>query len=349
VIFIISPCFWGFLSYSISETFVIPSIIITTQIAFSKSPNSFYKFTVALCLLYFLRPVLLLLFLPLFLFSIRNYFREKHYKSLLSLDNIALKSMVFLTLGTVFFWEMRKFHYTDSLSPHPIYNAKNESVFREPHEKLTELFKIWEVQPEVFHAILGRNWTLSLSDKNELNRYIEAKLAPVKVETLQLLLVKFTRLKSEDYSRFDPLSRAIIEHRFGIEIENTRKHTISENRFQYWIKTPLLSAKENLFKSHLNLTVFQETYRGNILMELLRTAILALILLGFLSLLLVPFIIRNKMLSGICVGSLIYFLFLIGYQRMNEDRYFLPLVVTGLICTAILTFRISEHFKKRTN
>lgn len=349
LVFITTPCFWGFLSYSISEAFLVSSIIITTKIALSQTPKSFYKFIVALCLLYFLRPVLLLFFFPLFLFKIRNYLKEKHYKGLLSLENIALKSVVFISLGTIFFWEMRKFHYTDTFSPHPIYHAKNESIFREPHEKLTELFKIWEVQPEVFHAILGREWSLSLSDKNELKRYIEAKEVPVKVETLQLLLVKFTRLKSEDYSRFDPRARPIIEHRFGVEVENTQKQVISENRLHYWMKTPLLSAKENLFKSHLNLTIFQETYRGNVLMELWRISILALILLGFLSLVLVPFIIRDKILSKICLGSLLYFLFLIEYQRMNEDRYFLPLIVTGFICTAILTFRVSEHFKKRTN
>lgn len=349
LVFLISPCFWGFLSYSISEAFVVSGTIITSYISLTPHRRQLLRLFLALIILYLLRPVLILIFIPLLFSQIYHFIRSENRIRVFSKEALVLKCSLVLVLVFLITWESRKIYYTGTLSPHPIYHARNESIFREPHAQLTELFKIWEVQPETFHAILGREWTLSLSDKNELNRYIEAKLVPVKVETLQLLLAKFTRLKSEDYSSFDPRSRAIIEHRFGIEVENTRKQTISENRFQYWIKTPLLSAKENLFKSHLNLTIFQETYRGSILMELWRTAILALILLGFLSLLLLPFILRDKILSAICVGSWIYFLFLSGYQRMNEDRYFLPLVVTGFICTAILTFRISEHFKKTTN
>ena len=348
-IFIMTPCFWGFLSYSISEAFVVSFLVIAAQIALSKSPDSFYKFVLTLCLLYFLRPVLLLIFLPLFIFSVRDYFQKKHYQNLLSSESIMLKSFVFLTLGTVFFWEIRKFGYTKSFSPHPIYHSGNQTIFRPPHEKLTELFKIWEFQPETFHAITGKSWIYSKENLLEIEDYIESRSAPIKAEELLAILDQFTFLQKKDYTLQRVTAREYDEFHFCLSLEKLISKTRKENKMQYWFSTPMHSAKENLFKSHLNLTIFQETFRGNMFIETIRYGTLFLILTGYLSLLLILFFGRNRLTFLFSLGSLLYFLFLIEYQRMNEDRYFLPLVVTGLISTAILTFRISEHFKKTAN
>lgn len=349
LIFILTPCFWGFLSYSISEAFVVSLLVITTQTALSKSPNSFYRFVFTLCLLYFLRPVLLLIFLPLFVFSIRDYFREKHYQNLLSPESLGLKSFVFLALGTVFFWEMRKFGYTKSFSPHPIYHSGNQTIFRPPHEKLTGLFKIWEFQPETFHAITGKNWTYSKENLREIERYIASRSAPIKAEKLLAVLDQFIFLQKKDYTFQRVTTKEYDEFHYCLSLEKLISKTRKENKLQYWFLTPIRSAKENLFKSHLNLTIFQETFRGNVFIEIIRYATLCLILLGYLSILLIMLFGRNRLTFLFSIGSLLYFLFLIVYQRMNEDRYFLPLVVTGLISIAILTFRISEHFKKTAN
>ncbi len=346
LIFILSPCFWGFLSYSISEVFLVSSVIIVTYLALTPHPAQLKRLVLALIVLYLMRPVLVLIFLPTLFSLIRKFIRKKEGIRLFDRKALLLNCSLVLSLGFLIFWEARKLNYTGSVSPHPIYHSENETIFRRPHEQLTELFKIWEVQPETFHSVTGRNWNRTLSDLHEIKRYTEGRNAPIKPETLLSLLVKFTNLRVND-SPFFRDSREASEHKYGIEVEMIRGKIIAAHRFQYWIKTPLLSAKENLFKSHLNLTIFQETFRGNAAMEIFRSAILALILMGYLSLLLVPFLIRNRGVSLICIGACAYFLFLIGYQRMNEDRYFLPLVVLGFICLSILTFHFSEYFTKR--
>jgi len=346
-IFILSPCFWGFLSYSISEAFLVSSIIITSYIALTPDKLQLKRLVLSLVILYLMRPVLILIFIPTLISLCKKRFQDKKQIQLWSKSALLLNCSLLLSLIFLTSWEARKWSYTGSISPHPIYHSENETIFREPHSQLTELFKIWEVQPEVFHAITGRTWNNTLSDLNDIKRYTTTKSAPIKQEKLLSLLLKFNRLNEYDVKFFGKDGRAVRERRYATSVETTKQQIISENRLQYWINTPFLSAKENVFKSHLNLTLFQETFRGNPVMEILRSAILALLLLSYLALLLVPLALKNRSLSLICIGSMFYFLFLIGYQRMNEDRYFLPVVVVGFICLSILTFHYSEYFTKR--
>ena len=63
----------------------------------------------------------------------------------------------FVCLASIVFWESVKIQRTGELwNPHPIYHVENQTMFRPPHERLTELFKVFEFKSEDFHQ-----WTMA--------------------------------------------------------------------------------------------------------------------------------------------------------------------------------------------
>ena len=236
-------------------------------------------------------------------------------------------------ISTRFFCEVRKTIITgEVLNPHPIYHETNETVFRPPHAALTELFRIWETRPEVFHDFVGRTWKtepiqVSLT---EIEQYCAERNVPIPPKTLYLTLIAYGSLTPNT------------EGAFCAAIEELATETKANNRFLYWIKTPLTGIREQALKSQLNLTIFQENYRGNWLIEALRYVCLAVILLSYLAILATPFTRSSREIRLVALGCWVYGFLLFWVQRMNEDRYMLPLMAIGFLLLVILPKRIQN-------
>ena len=346
-LFILLPCFYGFLSYSITEAFVISFILIATRVALISEQHRLTKLILVMSIIYLFRPVLVLIFVPILIRSVFAAIKYKTHQSFFSKSAIGLKSVLLFFIAINVFWEVRKFDYTGNFSPLPIYHSENGTIFKPAHQKLTELFKIWEVKPEVFHYFAGRIWTNSPEDKAEIEEYVKNNNVPISAHRFQELMIQYGHvnhiIENKDTESLEAIQS--FSEKLDQRIIATKKH----NRLQNWIITPLLSAKDNILKSQINFTLFQETWRGNFIIEFIRYFTLAILLLSYLSLIISPIFLKAHRLHYVLLGALLYFGFLIFYQRLNEDRYFLPLIAIGFIAFAILTFTFSEQFRKRKN
>jgi hypothetical protein len=335
-LFLWLPCFYGFLSYSLSEALLVSSLLITGYFHLVPQRSQLTKTGSSLLLLYLFRPVLLLCFLPLFIYKLKEHVKKTEKKT----STLASKVVLFSLIGFTLFWEARKFNYTSTFSPHPIYHMENQSIFRPAHESLTKLFKIWEYQPEAFHALAGTPLKDDSVSRAFVFDYFDQKKPPISKEQFFKILLTYSEVNLK------PVVSRMEQVEFQLKLDDYTEVLYAHNKGRYWLETPYLSAKENLKKTHLNLGIFQEKYRGNLIVELIRYGTLGLLLAGYLSLILIFFTGIKNDLKRLASGAWVYFIFLIEYQRMNEDRYFLPMIVLGYLSLSILTFHFSEYFRK---
>lgn len=318
LLYTVLPCFSGFLSYSISEALVVSVTVIGITLFYLN--RSGFILGSFLLFIYLFRPVLLLLFLPWFLIRLRERLHVvgRTWK-------LVFLSLLLITLG----WEARKAYYTGHLlDPHPIYHEANQTVYRPPHEKLSNLFRVWESKPELFHELCGKALENQLHETNVVD-YCRERTAPIDARLLTHLLKQWAAINQKALEE-RALTLTSGEINLIRDLKRIRKELVANYPWRYYVYTPLQGMKEQLPKSHLNLGIFQETYRGNLLVELLRTLCLGLVLLCFV---LVPASIFYKHpLRPMAIGIVLYFLYLFWVQRMNEDRYLLPAFVTAFCC-----------------
>lgn len=325
VIYAITPCFWGFLSYQITEA-ISPSLVILLLAVSLKEGK--YQLSSALLLLtciWFLRPVLILLFpivIPVFI---------RHFSNGVSLRNWRNSIIFLLCFTAVFSWEYRKAHYIGRWGElHPIYHASNNSLFRPAHASLSNLFRVWETKPEVFHSIAGACWSGDSSVFNEsyLNSYLAERSAPLSSKELQKILSEYSAVLHEIQQLAANRQLRGETTREIIFRERTDSLTIAlrKNHFvRYHFLTPIQSAKDQFTKSQLNLEIFQVYGRGNLFIELLRIFCVMLINFLLLGSILVLFG-KDLQLRLISLGVLLYCFYLFYVQRLNEDRYIIPLL-----------------------
>ncbi|MFY7991169.1 MAG: hypothetical protein ACOVO3_10555 [Fluviicola sp.] len=330
LLFTVLPCFFGFLSYSISEAHVVSLIVIGITLFYQN--RSGFILGSFLLLIYLFRPVLLLLFLPWFVIRLRER---------IHLVGRNWKIAFFILLLAVLGWEGRKAYYTGHLLDlHPIYHEANWSTYRPPHEKLSDLFRIWETKPELFHELCGKALAGTL-DLKAVEEYCQERHVPLDAATLHGTLIKWAHVAQSAIDE-NAMTLTRSEQEFNKRIKLLRKELVSEYPWRYYVYTPLQGMKEQLPKSHLNLGIFQETYRGTWLVEFIRIISLLLVVLSFV--LLPASIIHKHPLRYLAIGTLIYLVYLFWIQRMNEDRYLLPAFIAAY---CVLLFWINSIFKVR--
>jgi hypothetical protein len=251
------------------------------------------------------------------------------------------KIAFFILLLAVLGWEGRKAYYTGHLLDlHPIYHEANWSTYRPPHEKLSDLFRIWETKPELFHELCGKALAGTL-DLKAVEEYCQERHVPLDAATLHGTLIKWAHVAQSAIDE-NAMTLTRSEQEFNKRIKLLRKELVSEYPWRYYVYTPLQGMKEQLPKSHLNLGIFQETYRGTWLVEFIRIISLLLVVLSFV--LLPASIIHKHPLRYLAIGTLIYLVYLFWIQRMNEDRYLLPAFIAAY---CVLLFWINSIFKVR--
>ena len=320
LIFGLMPLFSGFVYYTLSEA-VLPYFVLWSLYAILKADDNqriTLNVILAVGFLLLLRPQMLILtslFLLYFLFKRKRIFWS-----------------VLLAFVPLFFWNIRTVYITGEwLGLNPIYSKKNNSLYREPHKEMTDLFRVWEYRGDYFHstmALLSKD-TTSLTTQTALQTIpiqYQATVRPIFLEFQKFRHQQITVFSNKKISSYLPGEIALIKH-----IKLARKKLIRQNPADFYLFTPLKSFKKLMLTSMMNLLVFQETWKDQSIVLILKYSSFLLISFGFISsvLLLIkssdPFI-RISSLS--VLASIFYLSF---GQRFNEERYLLPYLSILLI------------------
>jgi hypothetical protein len=232
---------------------------------------------------------------------------------------------VFLAFVPLFVWNIRTVTITGEwLGMNPIYSIKNNSLYREPHKEMTDLFRVWEFRGDYFHstmALLSRDTANSTTQEvlQTIPTQYQAAVRPILIEFQKFRNLQRTNYSTKNISSYLPGEQALIEH-----IKSTRKVLIENNPIDYYFKTPLKSFKKLMMTSMMNLYVFQEPWREQWIIVFLKYSSFLIISVGFFSSF---FNLRNQSnifisLSAISIILSIFYLSFV--QRFNEERYLLP-------------------------
>lgn len=324
------PCYNGFMYYTLTESLTPFVLLILTHefIGVVKQKRRPYLFGLTAAFLLLLRPQLIvfpLIYVVFLLWQSRKFWWI-----------YVLSTIPFLM------WQVRNYSITENVSMHPIYSITNKSIYRPPHEALSNLFRIWEYRSDRFHETVG----VLIRDTSTINLASALKNVPQEYrEKVQPILKDFQVLAFEQNKMFkkeNHIRELQIEKEFVEKTNTLREEIISSNRIQYYISTPIKSAIELMTKSHLNLFVFQKSWRGNTFVEALRYICLIIINLSLIVSIIVLFIPKVPLhLKFIFLGVGLTFCYYVFVQRMNEERYMtplLPIMYTGLVI-AITKFK----------
>jgi hypothetical protein len=230
-IYALLPCFSGFTYYTLSES-VLPFFVLGWLYAvFVRSEkNQWLMLLFSTAALVMIRPQLIVF--PLVLLLYYTIKRDKLVFALL------LGLLPFLA------WQVRTMTIIGEWPGlHPIYSTKNNSLYRPPHQEMTDLFRIWEYRGEVFHGNMG---VLS-SDTSKEARNKVLQTIPIEYrKDITPLLRDFQQLRHlQQYSfagkslhGFLPGEKELVQ-----KIQKVRKYLQAKHPFDYYLKTPSLSAK----------------------------------------------------------------------------------------------------------
>ncbi len=333
-IFGLLPCFHGFTYYTLSES-IIPFFMLWWVFTIIKPRKiDFVNLFLSTSFLVLIRPQLIVF--PI-IFVIYYSIRKN-------------KRSIYLLVGLLpfLFWQLRTAtiigHWPEL---HPVYSLSNNSIFRPPHQKLTELFKIWEHESDVFHENMG----ILSADTSEIaiNKvaatipvYFHQDVLPVLKEYQQLRYKQrsYASIKINDYL---PGEKELTD-RFDALTEELK----SENKMDYFIFTPLKSLKKLLFTSMMNLNVFQEAWKDNILVLALKILSFTLILLGFIYSIFFCFSPKQNIEIRLLAFAVLISIFYLAYfQRLNEERYLYPYLGLFFIFTYLFTNKLIKTLSKR--
>lgn len=343
-LYALTPCFWGFLSYQITEAISPSILLLLLSVRFNEQRDSVFWVVFLLTCTWFLRPVLLLL-TPVFI-----VFLWKKRTELISLSNWKNPLILVLSLLAIVGWETRKAGYIGTWgNPHPVYHATNQSLFRPAHASLSNVFRVWETRPEMIHSIAGSCWGGDSTARSlaALEIYVRERSVPLSAAELYQLLDKYHAVNQIVLQKIAPgklTGETAGEKQLRVQFDALAEKLAVENRFQYHIYTPLISAKEQFKKSQLNLELFQLHFRGNPIIEVFRWFCVMLLNLLFLGTLLLLFG-KNADLRWLALSVLLYCFYLFYVQRANEDRYMIPLL--PLVFTGGCAFWWKVIFSKR--
>lgn len=313
LIMAILPMYSGFMYYTLTEA-ITPFLLIWSVYSFL-SARSIFGLTVPFALLLLVRPQLMIFPIILLLFAIIQ--KEK-------IKTLAL-SFAFIPIAL---WMIRSTIIAEEFQGiHPIYSDTNVSLYRPGHAAMTDLFRIWESDGETFHQTIA--CLSGVKDKKDLDKCTQSIPGEFLKQTKPLIEEYHHLLQRADYAHSADFN--LSEKAFVKKVQSTRKQIITHSMFTHHIATPAKSALYLLSKSQLNLNIFQDKFRGNVVMELVRWICILTINLGMLGLIIQLFRRRNKLITFLSASVLIYFFYLIYFQRMNEERYLTPLLPILLV------------------
>lgn len=334
-VFALLPLYSGFVYYSLTEG-VVPFFTLWSILELKRSDglkSMRWQLIVSIALLVLIRPQLGVIPLVGFLYGIFT----KQYR---------FSGTILIALLPLFGWYIRTAMISKEIpSFHPIYSKTNNHFYRPSHAAMTELFRVWEWRSDVFHNQTGR---IGFGDSVEINNVL-AELPEKYRESVYPLFMQFqnlNRLRLDEYNGVKIDDYLPGELDFIANVNLVRTTLIQENRFDYYLKVPAMSAKEFLNKSYMNLYVFQAEWRGNWIVEALRVICWLVVIASIGFSMLSFFVFKWKSLEFfILIGLSLFLFYLVFVQRLNEERYIVPILPVFLILT-LLSF---SQFRAKKN
>jgi 4-amino-4-deoxy-L-arabinose transferase-like glycosyltransferase len=310
-IYALLPCFSGFVYYTLSES-VLPFFVLGWIYALLTRTDrtQWLMLMFSTAALVMIRPQLIVF--PLILLVYCAFKREKAAFALL-LGLLPFAAWQLRTMTIIGEWP----------GMHPIYSTSNNSLYRPPHQEMTDLFRIWEYRGDVFHGNMG----LLSGDTTQQAREKVLQTVPKGCQKdLEPVLQEFQQFRWHQQSYAGKTLHGYLpgERRLIQNIRQVRDKLSAANKVDHLIFTPLKSFKQLVGTSMMNLYVFQAPYRQTWAVIALKVISLGLILLGLLSgiwVLVRSKDARLKLLALAVFASLFYLSF---FQRMNEERYLYP-------------------------
>lgn len=331
------PSYSGFIYFSITEG-VTPFFMLwcVYELIHSNNKNAPTKgLIISTALLMLIRPQLAII--PLI--GILYFLGQKRYKT------VWFIAIAFIPISA---WYVRTAIISEEIpSMHPIYSETNNHLYRPTHAALTDIYRVWEYRSDVFHSHIGNAIS---GDSNQLKSVAEEIPTQYRQGMIELLN-EFSELNAYRINQFSgkPINdyyKGEIE--FISKTKALRKKFIADNPIDFYFKTPFKSAVQFLNKSYMNLYIFQVTYRGNYIVEGLRILCWLVLIASVLLTFLIPFKVKwNTFEVAIVIGIGLFLFYLVAFQRLNEERYIVPIMPLLLLLGAYSLYRFTA--KSRFN
>lgn len=315
-LFMFLPSYSGFVYYSMTEGvtpfFTLWFVLESFQSARTKKASFALFFSFALLLL--IRPQLAFLPIAVLIFHVI----QRNWK---------VTFVILASVFPIFLWYVRTSIITgETSSTHPIYFSTNNSLYRPTHSSMTDLYRIWEWRSDVFHThtgIASRGDSLKIENlRKEIPASFSNEIIPV---LHQFGAINQYRIKHFSNKNIKGYFKG--ELAFSERVNALRAKLIAEHPFVYYIKTPIMSSRDFLNKSYMNLYIFQAPLRGNFVIESLRVICWLFIISSIGLFLLTPFLLSRKSLYFyLFVGICCFLFYLVFVQRLNEERYIVPIL-----------------------
>jgi len=350
----IFPIAMGFVYYTLSESLTPALVIFYTYglVTAYHHDNIKLKYrnyllaSIVLAFLIIVRPVLIVLgiALPIFLFfDLRQ--KVVNLKMIITFFKYGL-----ISLSLLLIWEIRVYSKAEKFPGlHPIYYEDFNSIYRPTHKHIWKFAKCWGIRSDRFHSLIGPIWYNAIHDDrlddSHINTFIESipkdmveEIGRNKIFDAFKLYQKSALFQKEFYQKNLPMPKISVLENDAVEAFRQLTKTYKKNHIlKYHIAIPLKYFKDMVLHSNLSLHIFQFTFRGNFLMELLRYVSLAIHTSVFVLFFFTIFIRTNMALKLIFLFIPIVYIFLLCYfVRELEERYTLPILPLLIIASGIV-------------
>ncbi len=365
----IFPIASGFVFYTLTEA-ITPALLIFylyfLQKALLAQTNKLrWYFVSAFILGVFLlvRPVFAMFALPFLIISITD---KKFTSNFISRLKNTCGLMLFILLPLLF-WEIRVISICGEFPGlYPVYDKEVNTIYRPTHKAIWEFGKCWGISGKDFHEHIGPIWEQIIYPDSILGNPIESFIAIIPKNIVNELGEYNIRKAFESYQKTVVYQREsyLLKQYLPVNFDEKEQRTIflfntlkesykSKHWLNYYVVVPFIYLKEMSLHSNLNLYIFQHSWRGNFVMELVRLFSLLVHFFLFVILICSIFVRKISLLSRmLSVSSIIYVLFLAFYFRELEERYTLPILPVLFLISSDVIFHskiyqyVLSRFKK---
>ena len=286
-----------------------------------------------------------------------------------SLQKTVLSIFIYSVIGFSFYgaWQYRNYQITHQLlDAHPIYYQDGNSFFRPTLKAYWNFVGGWAQEGATAYSYMVPTWEAAIKGDTSITHINKAlNTFPPKV------IQHFGKKKLTDVFRKYQSSILYQKSYFNQQIpmpdnlSNIETEAIdafdeltTEFKKEFWwdyhILAPLKVFKTAAFHSNLSLHIFQHTYRGNWLMEIIRWIAFLLHSSLFIIMLFHLFLFKNKktvtyFINLVCFS---YVFYLCYFQRGIEERYTLPILPLLMVtCISLFNqyFLVKKDFSNSSN
>lgn len=351
IIYGILPFASNFLFYTLSEG-IAPALLLYFIYLLFKADISnilrtkrvyFLVAAIVFAYLIILRPQVGLFGLLLPIFLLKNYLKYGVKKLLLKIVFFSLIAFSFTLM-----WQIRNYKLTGNyVGLHAIYYEDGNSMFRPTLEAYWNFVGGWAQEGQTAYNYMVPMWEAAINGDvaqhyidDALNTFPEKVIDYFGEERLTNVFREYqatTLIQQQYYELKQPMPKELSEAEHNLIKEFN--HLTSEFKSKFWMDyyfiSPAKVFKTMAFHSNLSLHIFQNSYRGNILMEILRYFCFGLHSIVFIMLIFSLFMLKQTdwrlgFINLICFAYIFYLCF---FQRGIEERYTLPilsLLILGL-------------------